>query len=206
MHTEVIHPLVKHKLALIRDKNTDHKHFRELIGEVTMFLAYEAMRNVKTHPVNIETPLQIAHCDKISEEITVIPILRAGVGMLNAILDMVPSAHVGFVGMYRDHETATPIEYYCKLPEVKENSVAFVLDPMLATGGSSAAAITLLKQKGYKKIIFISIVSCPEGITFVEKEHPDVAIYTASIDEGLNDHKYILPGLGDAGDRIFGTK
>lgn len=206
MHTEVSHPLIKHKLSLVRDKSTGSKLFRELIGEISKFLAYEALRDIPTEPVDVETPLTTAHCEHVKGEIVLVPILRAGIGMLDALSDLVPFARIGFLGMYRDPVTSKPIEYYAKLPEANDDSVAIVIDPMLATAGSSSAAISLIKEKGYKKIVFICIVSCPEGLARIEKDHPDVPVYTASVDERLNDHNYILPGLGDAGDRLFGTK
>ncbi len=206
MFTEVRHPLVQHKLSLVRDKTTGSKLFRELIGEISKFLAYEALREIPVAPVDVETPLETARCNHVESEIVLVPILRAGIGMLDALTDMVPNARIGFLGMYRDPVTSAPIEYYAKLPEAKDDSVAIVLDPMLATGGSSSAAISLIKGKGFRKIVFICIVSCPEGIAAVEKAHPDVPIYTACVDRQLNDHNYILPGLGDAGDRLFGTK
>lgn len=206
MFTEVRHPLVQHKLSLVRDKTTGSKLFRELIGEISKFLAYEALREIPVAPVDVETPLETARCNHVESEIVLVPILRAGIGMLDALTDMVPNARIGFLGMYRDPVTSAPIEYYAKLPEAKDDSVAIVLDPMLATGGSSSAAISLIKGKSFRKIVFICIVSCPEGIAAVEKAHPDVPIYTACVDRQLNDHNYILPGLGDAGDRLFGTK
>ena len=206
MHTEVRHPLVQHKLSILRDVSTGTKQFRELASEITLFLTYEALKNLDTEPCDIETPIQVAHCRRLSNELVVIPILRAGIGMMDGVSTMVPNVRVGFIGLYRDPKTALPIEYYAKMPEPKENTIALVVDPMLATGGSSAAAISMIKQRGYKKIIFICMVSCPEGITRLESEHPDVPIYTASIDERLNERKYIVPGLGDAGDRLFGTK
>ena len=206
MYTEVKHPLIKHKLSLVRDKTTGGKLFRELIGEISKFLAYEALREIPTDPVDIETPLMTAKCEHVRGEIVLIPILRAGIGMLDALTDLVPNARIGFLGMYRDPETSNPIEYYCKMPVAEPDTTAIIIDPMLATGGSSAAAVTLLKKRGFKKIIFICIVSCPEGLKRLEEEHPDVHIYTACVDEKLNEHNYILPGLGDAGDRLFGTK
>ena len=206
MHVEVAHPLVKHKLSLLRDKNTGVKLFRELIGEISMFLAYEAMREIPTEAVDVETPLAVAKCQRVKGEIVLVPILRAGLGMMDAIMDMVPNVRVGFLGMYRDHDTAEPVEYYAKIPAATPGTVAVVIDPMLATAGSASAAVAMLKRKGFQRIIFICVVSCPEGIARFEAEHPDVTIYTACIDERLNDSKYILPGLGDAGDRLFGTK
>lgn len=206
MYTEVRHPLIQHKLSLVRDKETGSKLFRELIGEISKFLAYEALREIPTEPVAIETPLETAQCHRVTSEIVLVPILRAGIGMLDALTDLIPNARIGFLGMYRDPVTSAPIEYYAKLPEAKKDSIAIVIDPMLATGGSSSAAIKLLKDKGFKKIIFICIVSCPEGLAVIAKDHPDVPTYTACVDRQLNSHNYILPGLGDAGDRLFGTK
>ena len=206
MHTEVKHPLVQHKLSILRDVSTGTKQFRELASEITLFLTYEALKNLDTEPCDVTTPIQVAKCRRLSNELVVIPILRAGIGMMDGVSTMVPNVRVGFIGLYRDPKTAEPIEYYAKMPEPKENTIALVVDPMLATGGSSAAAIEMIKKRGYKKVVFICMVSCPEGITRLEREHPDVPIYTASIDERLNERKYIVPGLGDAGDRLFGTK
>lgn len=206
MHVEVTHPLVKHKLSLVRDKTTGFKLFRELIGEISMFLTYEAMREIPTEKIEVETPLAIANCERVKGEIVLVPILRAGIGMMDAIMDMVPNVRVGFLGIYRDHETAQPVEYYAKLPAALPDTVAVVIDPMLATGGSAVAAVSLLKRKGFNKIIFVCVVSCPEGIAQLEAAHPDVTIYTASVDERLDESRYIVPGLGDAGDRLFGTK
>ncbi len=206
MHVEVTHPLVKHKLSLVRDKTTGFKLFRELIGEISMFLTYEAMREIPTEEIEVETPLAVAKCERVKGEIVLVPILRAGIGMMDAIMDMVPNVRVGFLGIYRDHETAQPVEYYAKLPVALPDTVAVVIDPMLATAGSATAAVSLLKRKGFNKILFVCVVSCPEGIARLESEHPDVTIYTASVDERLDENKYIVPGLGDAGDRLFGTK
>ena len=206
MHTEVHHPLVQHKLSILRDVSTGTKQFRELASEITLFLTYEALKNLDTEPCSVETPIQTAQCRRLSNELVVIPILRAGIGMMDGVSTMVPNVRVGFIGLYRDPQTALPVEYYAKMPDPKENTIALVVDPMLATGGSSAAALTMIKKRGYRKIIFICMVSCPEGITRLEGEHPDVPIYTAAIDERLNERKYIVPGLGDAGDRLFGTR
>ena len=206
MHVEVKHPLVSHKLTLVRDKTTGVKLFRELIGEITMFLAYEALRGIPTESIEVETPLAVAKGVRVKGEIVLVPILRAGVGMLDAVMDMVPNARVGFLGLYRDHETSLPVEYYAKLPPATPGAVAILIDPMLATAGSAVAAVSMLKKRGFETIVFVCIVSCPEGVARLEQAHPDVAIYTASIDDGLNASKYILPGLGDAGDRLFGTK
>jgi uracil phosphoribosyltransferase len=205
MHVEVKHPLIGHKLTLVRDKTTGVKLFRELIGEITMFLAYEALRGIPTESIEVETPLAVAKGVRVKGEIVLVPILRAGVGMLDAVMDMVPNARVGFLGLYRDHETALPVEYYAKLPAATPGAVAILIDPMLATAGSAVAAVSMLKKRGFETIVFVCIVSCPEGVARLEQAHPDVAIYTASIDDGLNASKYILPGLGDAGDRLFGT-
>ena len=206
MHVEVKHPLIGHKLTLVRDKTTGVKLFRELIGEITMFLAYEALRGIPTESIEVETPLAVAKGVRVKGEIVLVPILRAGVGMLDAVMDMVPNARVGFLGLYRDHETSLPVEYYAKLPPATPGAVAILIDPMLATAGSAVAAVSMLKKRGFETIVFVCLVSCPEGVARLEQAHPDVAIYTASIDDGLNASKYILPGLGDAGDRLFGTK
>ena len=206
MHVEVKHPLIGHKLTLVRDKTTGVKLFRELIGEITMFLAYEALRGIPTESIEVETPLAVAKGVRVKGEIVLVPILRAGVGMLDAVMDMVPNARVGFLGLYRDHETSLPVEYYAKLPPATPGAVAILIDPMLATAGSAVAAVSMLKKRGFETIVFVCIVSCPEGVARLEQAHPDVAIYTASIDDGLNASKYIVPGLGDAGDRLFGTK
>ncbi len=205
MHEEITHPCVQDKLALIRDVNTGHKKFRELATEITMFVCYEALKSVSVKEVNVQTPVATAKCHKINEDIVVIPILRAGVGMLDGILSLIPSARVGFVGLYRDEETKEPVTYYERMPCQIKDGLCIIIDPMLATGGSTVAAIDLLKAQGAKHIVVVCIVTCPEGIERVEAAHPDVAIYAASIDSGLNEKKYIVPGLGDAGDRLFGT-
>jgi len=206
MHEEVKHPCVQHKLALIRNQDTGHKKFRELATEITMFLCYEALKKIRVKKVEVQTPVAKAECYKIDEDLVVIPILRAGVGMMEGILGLLPTARVGFLGMYRDEETKQPVAYYEKLPHQTDGGLCIVIDPMLATGGSTAAAIDVLKKHGAKNIVVVCIVTCPEGLEMVEKAHPDVEIYTASIDDHLNDHKYIVPGLGDAGDRLFGTR
>ena len=206
MAEEVRHPCVQHKLALIRDKDTGYKKFRELATEITMFLCYEALKKVKVKAVTVQTPLAQTECHKIAEELVVVPILRAGVGMLEGILDLVPTARVGFVGMYRDEVTKEPVAYYQKLPDQTKGGLCIVIDPMLATGGSTSAAIQLLKDAGAGTVVVVCIVTCPEGLKAVEDDHPDVEIYTASIDDHLDDNKYIVPGLGDAGDRLFGTR
>jgi len=206
MHEEIHHPCVQHKLSLIRDIDTGHKKFRELATEITMFVCYEALKEVRVEDVTVQTPVAEAKCRKIVEDIVVVPILRAGVGMLEGILDLVPTARVGFLGMYRDEATAQPVAYYQKLPHQTATALNIIIDPMLATGGSTAAAIDVLKEAGATKIVVVCIVTCPEGLKAVETAHPDVKIYTASIDDRLNEKKYIVPGLGDAGDRLFGTR
>src|SRR5210317_200095 len=199
------HPCVQHKLGIIRDVETGHKRFRELATEITKFICYEALKNIKTKEITVQTPVAAATCQKIDTDIVVVPILRAGVGMLEGILELVPTARVGFVGLYRDEETKQPVTYYERFPRQIKGGTCIVIDPMLATGGSTVAALDLLKQSGAKHIVVICIVTCPEGIELVEKEHPDVKIYAAAIDDHLNEKKYIVPGLGDAGDRLFGT-
>lgn len=199
------HPCVQHKLAVIRDVDTGHKRFRELAKEITKFVCYEALKNIKTKVVKVQTPVAEAECLKIDTDIVVVPILRAGVGMLEGILELVPTARVGFVGLYRDEATKMPVTYYERFPPQIKGGTCIVIDPMLATGGSTASAIDLLKENGAENIVVICIVTCPEGIGLVEKAHPDVRIYAAAIDEKLNEKKYIVPGLGDAGDRLFGT-
>jgi len=199
------HPCVQHKLAIIRDAETGHKRFRELSTEITEFICYEALKNIRTKEISVQTPVAEATCRKIDTDIVVVPILRAGVGMLDGILELIPTARVGFVGLYRDEETKQPVTYYERFPPQIQGGTCIIIDPMLATGGSTAAAIDLLKHKGADNIIVICIVTCPEGIRLVEAAHPDVKIYAAAIDEKLNEKKYIVPGLGDAGDRLFGT-
>ena len=199
------HPCVQHKLAIIRDVETGHKRFRELATEITEFICYEALKNIKTKEIKVQTPVAVATCRKIDTDIVVVPILRAGVGMLDGILELVPTARVGFIGLYRDEETKLPVTYYERLPPQIKGGTCIIIDPMLATGGSTAAAIDQLKEKGADNIIVICIVTCPEGIELVEAAHPDVKIYAAAIDTKLNEKKYIVPGLGDAGDRLFGT-
>ncbi len=201
----VDHPCVQHKLAIIRDVETGHKRFRELATEITKFICYEALKNIRTRDVIVQTPLAEARCRKIDTDLVVVPILRAGVGMLDGILELVPTARVGFVGLYRDEKTKKPVTYYQRFPKQIDGGTCIVIDPMLATGGSTAAAIDLLKKNGARNIVVVCIVTCPEGIALVEKAHPDVVIYAAAIDEKLNEKKYIVPGLGDAGDRLYGT-
>ncbi len=199
------HPCVQHKLAIIRDVNTGHKRFRELATEITKFICYEALKNIKTKKVTVQTPVAEATCHKIDTNLVVVPILRAGVGMLEGILELVPTARVGFIGLYRDEKTKQPVTYYERFPPQIKGGTCIIIDPMLATGGSTAAAIEKLKRSGAEHIVVVCIVTCPEGIELVENEHPDVPIYAAAIDERLNEKKYIVPGLGDAGDRLFGT-
>ena len=199
------HPCVQHKLAIIRDVDTGHKRFRELATEITKFVCYEALKNIKTKQVLVQTPVAEANCRKLDTDLVVVPILRAGVGMLEGILELVPTARVGFVGLYRDEETKLPVTYYERFPTQVRGGTCIIVDPMLATGGSTVAAIDKLKQSGAGNIVVVCIVTCPEGIELVEAEHPDVPIYAAAIDEKLDERKYIVPGLGDAGDRLFGT-
>jgi|TARA_B100000767_G_C19764471_1_gene536811 uracil phosphoribosyltransferase len=205
MHYEVKHPCIQDKLAEVRKIGTTHQNFRRLVTEITMLLSFKALENVSVEDVIVETPIQKANCKRICEEIVVIPILRAGMGMLDGVLSLVPSARVGFLGMFRNEETAEPESYYENIPAKSLEGLHLIIDPMLATGGSTIAAIDALKEKNIKKIIVICIVTCPEGLKTVSTKHPDIKIYTASIDSHLNDDKYIVPGLGDAGDRLYGT-
>ena len=201
------HPLIQHKLAILRDKNTGTKEFRSLISEIAGLMCYEATRNLPTVEVDVETPMMTAKCRVLAgKKLAIVPVLRAGLGMVDSMVDLIPSAKIGHIGLYRDPETHMPVEYYCKLPEDIGARQVYVVDPMLATGGSAVAAIDFLKKHGCKNIIMMNIIGCPEGIKTVQEAHPDVEIYLAACDERLNDHAYILPGLGDAGDRIFGTK
>lgn len=207
MNVHVIdHPLIQHKLTIMRMKETGTKDFRELLEEISMLMAYEITRDFPLKEVEIETP--ICKCKEkmlAGKKVGVVPILRAGLGMLNGVVNMIPAARVGHVGMYRDPKTLKPVEYYCKLPGDVAERTLIVVDPMLATGGSSSAALSLLKEKGAKHIILMSLVAAPEGVRVINHDHPDVPLYVAAIDEKLNDKGYIVPGLGDAGDRIFGT-
>ena len=204
---ELNHPLIEHKLAILRDKKTGTKEFRELVSEIASFLCYEALKDAKLDSVEIETPLEKIKTKKLNEDkYAFIPILRAGMGMLDGLIRVVPNAKIGHIGMYRNEETFEPVNYFFKVPKRIEKREVFLLDPMLATGGSACDAIELLKEKGVKTINFLCLIAAPEGIEKVEKEHTDVKIYCAHIDKKLNDNKYICPGLGDAGDRIFGTK
>ena len=201
------HPLIQHKLTLIRDKETGSKEFRELIGEIAMLMCYEATRDLPLKEVEVETPVRMAKTKVISgRKLAFVPILRAGIGMVDGVTAMVPAAKVGHIGLYRDPETLTPVEYYSKLPSDIDEREVIVLDPMLATGGSAIDAITIIKKHNPKSIKFMCIIAVPEGMEALTKAHPDVQIYCAAMDENLNDHGYIVPGLGDAGDRIFGTK
>ena len=201
------HPLIQHKLAILRDKTTGTKEFRSLINEIAGLMCYEATRNLPTVEVDVQTPVAMAKCRMLAgKKLAIIPILRAGLGMVDAMVELIPSAKIGHIGLYRDPVTHRPVEYYCKLPEDIDQRQVYVVDPMLATGGSAVAAIDFLKARGCKNIIMMNIIGCPEGVEMVQKHHPDVDIYLAACDERLNEHKYIIPGLGDAGDRIFGTK
>lgn len=200
----VEHPLIAHKLTMMRDRNCNSKNFRELLKEIASLMTYEVTRDWRTEAVRIETPLEETDGVRLKDEVTIIPILRAGLGLLNGVLEMIPHAHVGHIGLYRDPVTHQPHEYYCGLPK-QMDAKCIVVDPMLATGGSAAAAITMLKEKGLHDICLLVLVAAPEGIEVINKEHPDVEIYTAAVDRQLNEKAYILPGLGDAGDRVFGT-
>ena len=201
------HPLIHHKLAVLRNKETPVKEFRELVNEISGLMCYEATRNLPTMDVEVQTPVAVAKCKMLAgKKLAIVPILRAGLGMVDALVDLIPSAKIGHIGLYRDPVTHEPVEYYCKLPEDIGNRVTFVVDPMLATGGSAVAAIDFLKKHGCKQIVMMNVIGCPEGIKRVQEAHPDVEMYLAACDEKLNDHAYIVPGLGDAGDRIFGTK
>ena len=201
------HPLIQHKLTMLRDKNTNTKEFRELVSEISMLMGYEVTRDMPLKEVEIETPMGFSKTKVISgKKLGIVPILRAGLGMVDAMLKLIPSAKVGHIGLYRDHETLKPIEYYCKLPEDATEREIVILDPMLATGGSASAAMEYLKKQGIKTIKLMCLIASAEGIKRINREHPDVSIYCAAVDEKLNSHGYIVPGLGDAGDRLFGTK
>lgn len=206
MLTVLNHPLIKHKLAIMRDKNASTKEFAEELDEIAGLMAYEISRDLPTKPVDVETPIATCHTEKLAADVILVPILRAGMGMVKGIRDIIPIAKVGFIGMYRDETTLEPVEYFAKFPKNLEDSVVMVLDPMLATGGSASAAIDKLKERGAKKIKLVNLVGAPEGVKYIEDHHPDVDIYLAALDEKLNEVGYIVPGLGDAGDRIFGTK
>ncbi|MBQ8818440.1 MAG: uracil phosphoribosyltransferase [Clostridia bacterium] len=200
------HPLIVHKLSIMRNKKTGSKDFRELLNEISMLMGYELTRDLPLEEVNIETPLTKMKAKMISgKKLAIVPILRAGLGMVDGLQSLVPVAKVGHIGLYRDPETHKPVEYYCKLPHDIEDRIVILVDPMLATGGSAVDALTMLKERGCKNIRFMCLVSAPEGVKAVQDAHPDVDIFTAALDERLNEHAYIVPGLGDAGDRIFGT-
>ena len=201
------HPLIQHKLSLMRDKNTGVKEFRELLEEISMLMVYEVTRDLPTVDVEIETPIcKTTQKMLAGKKLGIVPILRAGLGMVDGIMNMIPACRIGHIGLYRDPETLEPVEYYCKLPADAEERELLLLDPMLATGGSASDAITLIKKRGCKHIRLVNLIAAPEGIAKVQADHPDVDIYVAGLDSHLNDHGYIVPGLGDAGDRLFGTK
>ena len=203
----VDHPLVQHKLTIMRDKNTASKNFRELLDEISMLMGYEITRNLPLEDVTVETPIKKATFKRIAgKKLAIVPILRAGLGMVDGLLRLVPVARVGHIGLYRDPDTHLPVEYYCKMPPDIEERLVIIVDPMLATGGSASDAITMVKARGAKNIMLMCLVAAPEGVKKVTDDHPDVQIYSAALDDCLNDHAYIVPGLGDAGDRIFGTK
>ncbi len=201
------HPLIKHKVSILRDKRTGMKEFRELIEEITTIMTYESMRDVELVPVEVETPLEVTTQYRVPEEsVAIVPILRAGLGMVNGVHKVFPTARVGHIGMYRDERTLEPQEYYCKLPDGIGDKTVFLVDPMLATGGSACDALSALKKRGARKIKFMAIIAAPAGIRAVAEAHPDVPVYISTVDRELNENGYILPGLGDAGDRLFGTK
>ena len=200
------HPLVQSKVSKLRDKNTGNKEFRELVSEIASLICYEATKNLETKDIDIETILCNTTGKMLKRKIGIVPILRAGLGMVDGILNLVPNSSVGHIGLYRDPETLMPVEYYCKLPSDAENTDILLLDPMLATGGTAISAMQFIKERGFKNIKFLCLIASPEGVKKVSEAHPDIDIYTAALDEKLNDHGYIIPGLGDAGDRIFGTK
>ncbi len=199
------HPLIMHKISILRDKNTDTKEFRKLAYEISLLMGYECTRDLTLVDHPIETPMGATIGHVIDKQVAIVPILRAGLGMVDAMLELVPAARVGHIGLYRDHDTLQPVEYYCKLPPDVEQRQVLLLDPMLATGGSAADSITMIKKRGATNIRLVNIIAAPEGIARVQKEHPDVDIYVGAVDEKLNDIGYIVPGLGDAGDRLFGT-
>jgi len=201
------HPLLQHKLSILRNKDTGVKEFREIVGEIAALMCYEATRDLPTEEVIVETPIAIAKCRVLAgKKLAIVPILRAGLGMVDTIVDLIPSAKIGHIGLFRDPETHEPVKYYCKMPPDIADRQVFVVDPMLATGGSASDAITFIKEYGCKNITLMNILAAPEGVAKIQKDHPDVDIFVAAVDECLNDHAYIVPGLGDAGDRIFGTK
>lgn len=204
---EIDHPLIKHKLTIVRDKKTGSKEFRELVSELAMLMGYEVTRDLELDEIEIETPMGMMKSKVIAgKKVGIVPILRAGLGMVDGMLNLLPAAKVGHIGLYRDPETFKPVEYYCKLPQDIQERNLIVLDPMLATGGSAVAAINFLKEREARNIKFVCLIAAPEGISALQEAHPDVDIYVANIDEKLDDHAYIIPGLGDAGDRLFGTK
>ena len=200
------HPLIQHKITMLRDKNTTDKDFRQLVYEIALLMGYEATKDLPVVNKTVETPLMECVGKAIEKQVALVPILRAGLGMVDALVDLIPAAKVGHIGLYRDHDTHLPVEYYCKLPTDVENRQVLVLDPMLATGGSAVAAIDMIKKRGVKKLKFVCLIAAPEGVKAMQEAHPDVEIYIGCLDEKLNENCYILPGLGDAGDRIFGTR
>jgi uracil phosphoribosyltransferase len=205
--TVIKHPLVQHKLAILRDRDTSKKTFRALVDEISMLMGYEVTKDLKLEPVEIDTPLERMQANKVSgKKLTLVPILRAGLGMVEGMLSLMPSARVGHIGLYREHDTLQPVDYYFKIPRDPEARDFIVLDPMLATGGSAVAAVESLKRNGASRVRLVCIVAAPEGVQRMLDAHPDVQVYTAALDRQLNDHGYILPGLGDAGDRLFGTR
>jgi uracil phosphoribosyltransferase len=205
--TVIDHPLIQHKLAVLRKKDTSKKTFRELVDEISMLMGYEVTRDLKLEAVEIDTPLERATCNMVSgKKLSLVPILRAGLGMVEGMLRLMPSARVGHIGLYREHDTLQPVDYYFKIPAEAEARDFIVLDPMLATGGSASAAVSSLKRRGATRVRLVSIVAAPAGVQRMLDEHPDVQVFTASLDRELNEHGYILPGLGDAGDRLFGTR
>lgn len=201
------HPLIQHKVSYLRDKNTGSKLFRELVAEIAMLMCYEATRDLELEEVEIETPITTARVGRVAgRKLAVVPVLRAGLGMLEGVLTLIPAAKVGHIGLYRDHDTCLPVEYFCKLPADISQRDVFILDPMLATGGSACDAVSLVKRRGARRIRFLCILAAPEGLEALGRAHPDVQVYCAALDQKLDENKYIVPGLGDAGDRIFGTK
>ena len=204
--TVMNHPLISHKLAILRHKDTKSKDFRELLNEIASLMTFDICRDLKTKEVLVDTPICTAKCQELDKDIIIVPILRAGLGMVEGILQLIPTAKVGHIGLYRDEETHEPCEYYAKFPSGLSEATVIVLDPMLATGGSAAAAITMIKKRGAQDIRYIGLVGAPEGVERLRSEHPDVDIYLAALDEKLNENCYIVPGLGDCGDRLFGTK
>ena len=199
------HPLIQHKITKLRRKDTEVKDFRALANEIALLMGYEATRDLPLNDIEVETPLTIAKGKEVTKQVAIVPILRAGLGMVDAMLSLVPAAKVGHIGLYRDPETHKPVEYYCKLPTEIDQRTVLVVDPMLATGGSAVAAIDFIKQRGANKIKFLCLIAAPEGVEALTQAHPDIDLYIGALDEKLNDHDYIVPGLGDAGDRLFGT-